>query len=76
MAVRNFYVEANIDGRKTRLGGGPRCKDGEMSLCITQRNTGGIDTALRINCYVNSEGNLVTAAFHRGQMIFEYVTDR
>ena len=28
MAVRNFYVEADIDGRQTMLGGGPRNKDG------------------------------------------------
>ena len=27
MAVRNFYVEADLDGRQTKLGGGPKAKE-------------------------------------------------
>lgn len=36
MAVRNFWIEAEIDGRKTKLSGGPRSKDGGFILDIYQ----------------------------------------
>lgn len=36
MAVRNFYVEADIDGRMTMLGGGPREKDGGMDTKVIE----------------------------------------
>lgn len=49
MAVRNFYVEANIDGRETTLGG-PRNKQGEMTVRIYQRDEGAITEALMIDC--------------------------
>ena len=38
MAVRNFYLKANIDGYKTMLKGGPRRKDGGMEVTILQRD--------------------------------------
>ena len=38
MAVRNFYVEADIEGRETMLGGGPRNKEGGMTTNIYQRD--------------------------------------
>lgn len=50
MAVRNFYVEADIDGRETMLGGGPRSKDGGMKVCIYQRVDGAISDPVKIIC--------------------------
>ena len=50
MAVRNFWVEADIDGRSTMLGGGPRAKDGGMDITIYQRDEGGIKQAFTIHC--------------------------
>lgn len=50
MAVRNFWVEAFIDGRETVLGGGPRSRTGEMTVRIYQRDEGGIADAYRIEC--------------------------
>lgn len=50
MAVRNFWLDADIDGRATMLGGGPRSKDGGMDITVYQRNEGGILTAFRFRC--------------------------
>lgn len=50
MAVRNFYVEADIDGRETRLAGGPARKDGGMNIVVTQRDGGDIVRAFSIRC--------------------------
>ena len=30
MAMRNFWIDVDIDGRKTLLSGGPRTKDGVL----------------------------------------------
>jgi len=43
MAVRNWWIEADVDGRKTPLSGGPRSKDGGFQLTIYQRVKGNID---------------------------------
>ena len=51
MAVRPFYVEGWIDGRKTPLTGGPRRSDGGMTLSVTQRRKGGIESAVQVSCY-------------------------
>ena len=51
MAIRNFWVTANIDGRGTKLAGGPRSKDGGMDITLYQRDNGCIETALRIRCW-------------------------
>lgn len=42
MSVRPFYVEADIEGRQTMLGGGPRRSDGDMTVYIHQRDEGSI----------------------------------
>ena len=60
MAVRNFWIEAYIDGRKTVLSGGPQSKDGGMRIVIKQRSNGGIKTAYKIECYADSDGTLYT----------------
>jgi len=56
--VRNFWIEGNIDGRKTEMSGGPRTKDGGFSLNIYQRDAGGIVKALRIEGGADDAGNL------------------
>lgn len=39
MAVRPFYIEADIEGRKTPLAGGTARKNGEHHISIHQRET-------------------------------------
>lgn len=60
MAVRNFWIEADIDGRKTTLAGGPKGKDGNMHITIYQRSEGGIVEAVNINCISFFSGELQT----------------
>jgi len=56
--VRNFWIEADIDGRKSAFASGPVRADGGISLRILQRDGGGIITALRVNGYVDREGRI------------------
>ena len=42
--MRNFWLELNIDGKKTPFEGGPKAKDGGFSLRILVRNKGVTDT--------------------------------
>lgn len=77
MAVRNFYVEASIDGRRTTLAGGPASRTGGMVVHIHQRNDGSAELdAVRIKCYENN-GNLITEVYNsEGRKVFEYGTKR
>lgn len=68
MAVRNFYVEANIDGRQTTLGGGPASKTGEMTVRLYQRDDGAITDALLIECK-ERDGVLVTEVYDKNHLL-------
>ena len=46
--MRNFWIECKIDGRKTKLTGGPRSKDGGFNLTIYQRSDGESIKVLKI----------------------------
>lgn len=77
MAVRNFWVDGYIDGRETRLGGGPRSKDGGMRVELFQRENGGITTALKVECTAERDGTLVTTVLdEEDNLIFEKKTTR
>lgn len=76
MAVRNFYVEADIDGRQTMLGGGPRNKQDGMTVCIYQRVDGGISDPVKIVCRERN-GVLTTEIFTpEGLRIYKCETNR
>jgi hypothetical protein len=60
--VRNFWIEANIDGRATAFVGGPQSKDGGFDMRILQRDNGDIITALHVRGFVDSDGNLQVIA--------------
>jgi hypothetical protein len=51
MAVRNFWLEATIDGRQTDLSGGPRAKDGGFELTVYVRQRGSILRAVKVSGY-------------------------
>lgn len=40
MALRNWWIDCDIDGRKTPLCGGPRARDGGFILRVYQRVDG------------------------------------
>lgn len=50
MPLRNFWIEVEVDGRKTVLSGGPRSRDGGMKVTIWQRELGLKTKAVEITC--------------------------
>jgi hypothetical protein len=61
--VRNFWLEARIDGRQTWLSGGPRARDGGLYLTLYQRSSGVVEAALRVNCRADSNGGLLVNVY-------------
>ena len=57
--VRNFWIEADIDGQSTQLSGGPKSKDGGFRLTVKMRHHGEIVTAAVIAGEANDKGGLV-----------------
>ncbi|KKM88320.1 hypothetical protein LCGC14_1259900 [marine sediment metagenome] len=58
MAVRNFWIDTRIDGRKTDLSSGPRSRDGGFLQTIYMRDRGSILAAVSIRAYTHSDGTL------------------
>jgi hypothetical protein len=58
MSVRNFWLEAHVDGRKTPIGTGPVSRDGGMFLELYIRDEGDIKQACRIACQSTRDGKL------------------
>ena len=76
MAVRNFWVEANIDGRSTKVAGGPVAKDGGMNLKLYQRDDNDIVTAFDIRC-TECDGKLKTQVVdYEGIVVADFITIR
>lgn len=48
--VRNFWLDAQIDGRRSRFASGPRPKDGGFTLDIYMRDRGSVpEEPLRVH---------------------------
>ena len=54
--VRNFYLKGEVDGRATKLEGGPRSKDGGMTFRLYARNEGQVEEILSVGCWVCEDG--------------------
>lgn len=83
MAVRNFWINARVDGRRTNVAGGPRARDGGMSVTIYLRSEGAVKKALSIECNAFDDGTLVVKCepqlpFHyrRGETTFQIEAKR
>lgn len=76
MEVRNFWIEAQIDGRTTELTGGPQNKEGGFTLRIKQRDNGSISQPVRIEGFAQADGTLKLVVFGDGERVFEYDTKR
>lgn len=75
MALRNFWLTASIDGRKTLLEGGPVSKDGGMTIRVLQRDDGSKVETVVVRCY-ERDGVLTTAVEHNGETVSRYQTRR
>ncbi len=59
--VRNFWIELDVDGSKSRIETGPVRKDGGFSLTIRAREQGSISpTTLEVRGYVDGSGEILT----------------
>lgn len=58
MAVRNFWIEADVDGRETPLAGGPRSKDDGFTLTVFVRHDGSILTGFTVSGHAAQDGQL------------------
>src|SRR5436190_8165421 len=56
--VGNFWIDAEIDGRSTRLEGGPQSADGGMDVTLKIREGGTVSRCLSIRCYASPRGQL------------------
>lgn len=61
MALRNFWLEASIGGRKTMVEGGPQSKDGGFVLRVFQRDNGRSVQVAWMHGFVNEAGELELA---------------
>lgn len=61
--VRNFWLEATIDGRQSVFTGGPQAKDGGFHLDIMQRSKGSSIRALRVEGFATSDGGICLSVF-------------
>lgn len=75
MAVRNFWVNAKVDGYKTEMAGGPRSKDGGMTIEVKQRDDGEKVSAVKVRCYAVN-GELFTEVSIGGNVVGTYKTRR
>ena len=58
MAIRNFWIRSEIEGRKTLLAGGPRSKTGDMTTDLLVKENGAPNKILRISCVPQENGTL------------------
>ena len=79
MAIRPFYMNAEIDGRSSSLSGGPKSKSGGQDITISQRDNGSIITAFRVVSFSRMEGKtliLTTRVLDRnGKVVAQEVTE-
>jgi hypothetical protein len=64
--VRNFWIEVEVDGKKTKVATGPRAKDGGFMMNVFQRNNGGVVRAGKLQGFAHSDGRLVLAWWDSG----------
>ena len=56
--VRNFWIAGDVDGRRSPVSGGPRGRDGGLSLTLYQRTEGQVAASLRVHCSAGRDGTL------------------
>lgn len=73
--VRNFWMEATIEGRASKPAGGPRSKTGDMVVTVYQREEGKSVKAVQVHCQSLGDA-LRTRVYIAGELVGEYTTER
>lgn len=75
--VRNYWITADIDGRNTKLKGGPAATSGGFSLVVHQRDDGSIEDVLTVTGNADADGTLrLVVRDGAAESVFEHVTQR
>ena len=74
--VRNFWIEAEVDGRKTPIAFGPQGKDGGFELTVYIRNKGEVEVVLGITGWVLEDGKLCLSAVDKGNGHLNMIRER
>ncbi len=75
--LRNFWISTIIDGRKTKLEGGPKSKGGGLRTDIMARENGKSKIALTITCTPLHDDLLQIAVYDdRGTVVFNRAFNR
>ena len=75
-AVRNFWIEADVDGMSSKLAGGPKSKEGGFELTILMREEGEVSTAMHVVGFADTDGELVLKVQAGNDEHFEVRTKR
>lgn len=74
-AVRNFWLDVDIDGRKTNLEDGPKSRFGGFYARIKQRDRGSITCPVEIEG-IEDDGELTIKIYIEGALVGEHKTQR
>lgn len=58
--VRNFWIEGEVDGRKTPIAFGPQEKDGGFRLTVYMRDEGRMENVLEIEGQYMEVDDMIT----------------
>lgn len=76
--TRNFWIDANIDGRATALTGGPESEIGGLTACFAIREDGAVALGVTILGRASATGQLVLSVIddRTGNVVHELTTER
>ena len=76
MAVRNFWLKADVDGRATTASCGPVSKDGGMDIRLYQRENGNSVPVLTVLCREDNGKLKTTVRDREYNVVAEIITER
>lgn len=75
--VRNFWIETQVDGRKTDIGTGPRSKDGGIYVSVGMRDKGDVESRkVELEGFATTEGKILLIIKVNGIEISRVETER
>lgn len=74
--VRNFWLDACIDGETTPLSSGPRSTDGGMSVYLRIRDNGQVAGAISVQCFAIDDRLELVVKDENGKEIYRKETIR
>ena len=74
--VRNFWIEAEIDGQKTTLSGGPKSRTGGIEVFIKMRDKGRVDTPITIRGFAHEDGRLALYVYGPDNQVIPVYKER